>query len=790
MIDSLSVKGTFFDSAIRTWSARMMPLDQYINEVKNGVHAPTIARIRELVSAGKNKEAESLKKELSLYVAGGEMQGGRRLEHMVAYSGCICTDIDDPAIPPQEVLRIAGNLPYVKAGHISPSGTGNKLFILVDSPLECHSLAFELVRRRIETDIPGVTVDRSGKDPNRGCFVSHDPDAFYKEESEVLSLPMPEPAPVTHASRPEAGRTADALTNYIDKYEQDNPFAAGGRHSHVVKLAAVLNNAGFSPYEVAAECTRRYVQPDFPAGEIEKTVTDIYRRYSASHGCNPYRPKEEQETKKCLKSLKNSPMVPAQQQASEGDQEQPDIEPDNLLLPRFGKDVYENLPPILTDILERAPGEAERDAMLFAALTLISSVTSNVRGSIAEKIHYPCLFGALLGPSGSGKGCVAGMHALIAPWQQYIYDNSRCYVKEYERKKMEYDLYIQSKKRPSKNAAPQAGLPPEEPEVVKQRNLNIFGYTTLARFIELLQVNSPYASCLFETEMESLIHTMGQDFGGYGYLLNQAYHHERAGNDSKTNGTFMVAEPKLALFVTGTDGMFPQLVPSTENGTFSRLLIYKLTGDAAYRGLTSADDSPTAANCFDVAGQRILDIGIHLDGSPTWVNYTDAQRKRIDRFFEREYEKVRVFDNEDLASAVLRYRLAMFRIAMVLTALRKGEARSLERVCTVCEDDYRTAFRIMEVCLQHAYVVSTSLNREKRVAHYKFPYIQQKFFADLPDRFKRAELIEKGNVRGISKSSVNRMIKKCEEQKLIVSVGAGYFEKTTKGKTIVAPEIP
>ena len=60
----------------------MMPLDQYINEVKNGVHAPAIARIRELVSAGKNKEAESLKKELSLYVAGGEMQGGRRLEHM------------------------------------------------------------------------------------------------------------------------------------------------------------------------------------------------------------------------------------------------------------------------------------------------------------------------------------------------------------------------------------------------------------------------------------------------------------------------------------------------------------------------------------------------------------------------------------------------------------------------------------------------------------------------------------------------------------------------------------
>lgn len=111
--------------------------------------------------------------------------GGRKLEHMVRYSGCICIDLDDVLLPPEQILSQAAQLGYVKAGHISPSHTGNKLFVLVDSDQEHHLQAFEQVRAMIENDLPGVTVDISGKDANRGCFASYDPDAFYKEVTDV-----------------------------------------------------------------------------------------------------------------------------------------------------------------------------------------------------------------------------------------------------------------------------------------------------------------------------------------------------------------------------------------------------------------------------------------------------------------------------------------------------------------------------------------------------------------------------------------------------------------------------
>ncbi|MFQ9020537.1 MAG: BT4734/BF3469 family protein [Parabacteroides merdae] len=64
------------------------------------------------------------------------MEGGRKLEHMARYSACIVIDIDDSPIPVLELLRRAAEFPYVKAGHVSPSGTGVKLFIMVDSDLK------------------------------------------------------------------------------------------------------------------------------------------------------------------------------------------------------------------------------------------------------------------------------------------------------------------------------------------------------------------------------------------------------------------------------------------------------------------------------------------------------------------------------------------------------------------------------------------------------------------------------------------------------------------------------
>ena len=128
----------------------------------------------------------------------------------------------------EDILRRAEGLPYVKAGHISASGKGDKLFVLVDSDLDLHLPAFEAVCRKLENDLPGIMVDYCGKDPNRGCFVSYDPTAFYKEKSEVVPVKVEAPpAPQKHVTASAIPSSDGALGNYMDKFETDNSFSKG-----------------------------------------------------------------------------------------------------------------------------------------------------------------------------------------------------------------------------------------------------------------------------------------------------------------------------------------------------------------------------------------------------------------------------------------------------------------------------------------------------------------------------------------------------------------------------------
>ena len=778
-----TVECTLYFSAFDTQTLMLTTLERYIADVRSGKHKKAVEKVQAYLAASENEKAEAGKKILPLLVPGGAMAGGRKLEHMVRYSGCICFDLDDVLLPPEQILSQAAQLGYVKAGHISPSHTGNKLFVLVDSDQEHHLQAFEQVRAMIENDLPGVTVDISGKDANRGCFASYDPDAFYKEVAEVVHVPQ-ETVPV--AKKAPAVRASsypdNSLSNYIDKFEANNPFAGGGRHSFVLKLASALNSAGFDENEVMAECLRRYVEPGFAEKEIRGIVADVYRRYRSSHGSNPWCPPTASTGQKSLTSVTSLTPI-SENPTTEGDSPLGfDIDPDEVGLPHFDRAVIDRFPGLLSDVLKVAADDREYDLMLLSSLTVLSTIMPGVSGMLKKQLYKPPFYTLIIGPSGSGKGCINVVRKLADPWQDYIFDISKAKVKEYEEQKELSDNY-KAQVRAAKGKKP-VGLPPEEPVPVCQKRLHMSGYTTTARMIEQLDVNSPYASFLYETELESVNNTIMQDFGGYSYVLNQAFQHERIGCSSKTNGTSFIEFPELGFLATGTPGMLLKLIPSTESGLYSRLLIYRITGRADYQPLTSVDDTMCSLRYFERLGQRVLDMAVHLEKSPTFVVFSDKQRKRLDRYFEREYNNVRVFGNDDVASVVLRHRLIIFRIAMTLTGIRKGETKSTAEEIEILDDDFDIAFHIGTRCLSHSLLVSTSLKHSDTNQRHKLPDAQVDLFDVMPDEFKTSDIIDEAGVRGISRSSVFRMLKKAQEYSLVVLVSTGYYRNTEKGKNV------
>ncbi|WP_233584581.1 DUF3987 domain-containing protein, partial [Parabacteroides sp. AF17-3] len=614
-------------------------------------------------------------------------------------------------------------------------------------------------------------------------FASYDPDAFYKEVAEVVHVPQ-ETVPVAKkapAVRPSS-YSGNSLSNYIDKFEANNPFAGGGRHSFVLKLASALNSAGFDENEVMAECLRRYVEPDFAEKEIRGIVADVYRRYRSSHGSNPWCPPTASTGQKSLTSVTSLTPI-SENPTTKG--ESPlgfDIDPDEVGLPHFDRVVIDRFPGLLSDVLKVAADDREYDLMLLSSLTVLSTVMPGVSGMLKKQLYKPPFYTLIIGPSGSGKGCINVVRKLADPWQDYIFDISKAMVKEYEEQKELSDNY-KAQVRAAKGKKP-VGLPPEEPVPVCQKRLHMSGYTTTARMIEQLDVNSPYASFLYETELESVNNTIMQDFGGYSYVLNQAFQHERIGCSSKTNGTSFIEFPELGFLATGTPGMLLKLIPSTESGLYSRLLIYRITGRADYQPLTSVDDTMCSVRYFERLGQRVLDMAVHLEKSPTFVVFSDKQRKRLDRYFEREYNNVRVFGNDDVASVVLRHRLIIFRIAMTLTGIRKGETKSTAEEIEILDDDFDIAFHIGTRCLSHSLLVSTSLKHSDTDQRHKLPDAQVDLFDVMPDEFKTSDIIDEAGVRGISRSSVFRMLKKAQEYSLVVLVSTGYYRKTEKGKNV------
>ena len=305
-----------------------------------------------------------------------------------------------------------------------------------------------------------------------------------------------------------------------------------------------MNNAGFSLYDAVSECVRRYGSADFPAAEVETTVNDIYRRYSASHGSCAFRPDGTSSVPKSAKSAKSATPFPkmAQKDAEYGECD--DIELDNTLLPCFDENIYDHLPPLLTDILKCAYSRTDRDILLISSLTLLSSVSPGVKGSLGEHDYTPAFYSIITGGSGSGKGRIAALQRMLEPWQQYIYDNSRHQVEEYEELQEAYDNYKMHKRQKQTSKQP-LGPAPSKPKVVKQRNLALTGNVTQARLVELLEANYPYTSCMVDTEMETVLSMFSQDFGKYNDVLNKSYHHEPVGSSTKSSGSFMVKRPNF-----------------------------------------------------------------------------------------------------------------------------------------------------------------------------------------------------------------------------------------------------
>jgi len=169
---------------VRQTCTHTITLQEAAESVTGQENAPAVAKIRQLLAVGEIEKATAKKKELSAIMFSGTFKK-RNSDSIIQHSGLMVLDFDHCGT--EKKAKLAAD-PHSVLCFVSPSGDGLKLVIRIEPDAEQHGASFDAARIYFSEKYR-LNVDPSGRDVSRLCFVSHDPDAIFHAESEVLHRP-------------------------------------------------------------------------------------------------------------------------------------------------------------------------------------------------------------------------------------------------------------------------------------------------------------------------------------------------------------------------------------------------------------------------------------------------------------------------------------------------------------------------------------------------------------------------------------------------------------------------
>jgi len=237
------------------------PFTDILTDIKTGKYRGPVTYIRKCLQEQKLESYEKGKKGLPAFTPSGQFEGGRNQDTLIKYSGIIVLDFDKLS---QEELKKCRESsmddPHTMALFISPSGNGLKVFVQTQATAATHKDTFLKVQAYYE-QLTGLSIDKSGKDFTRLCFMSLDPDLYQNPNSQVFtnnqtSTTLLEESPLRLQEKGPGDEVKtqvitkpDFLKLYHDSIkltEHKESFITGNRNNFVHQLACNLNRSGVS----------------------------------------------------------------------------------------------------------------------------------------------------------------------------------------------------------------------------------------------------------------------------------------------------------------------------------------------------------------------------------------------------------------------------------------------------------------------------------------------------------------------------------------------------------------
>ena len=368
---------------------------------------------------------------------------------------------------------------------------------------------------------------------------------------------------------------------------------------------------------------------------------------------------------------------------------------------RFSIDgIIDDLPGMLKEPCTHLVDETEKEVFLVGALGVVSGLLPNVTGLYSGKWITPNLYVYVLAGYGGGKGGLDFARKLGEQIHLDKRDEAKFqmanYLKEVEVYKKRLKIY---------NKGNDIGEPPTPPAKPPTLMLFIPANNSKSGIYQLLEENKG-RGIIFESEGDTMADAIKQDYGGYSDTLRKAFHHEYADFFRRTNNELVeIHRPELSLVLSSTFNQLKILIPSVENGLFSRFLFYELKQNNKFINVFD-DRKKGYQEYFEQAGYDFKQLYNHLEKHDKVIFWlTDEQKARFVELFDEKKEKLIEEVDATMAGTANRLGVIAYRIMMLFTVLRHYEAGNLTENIRCSDIDFDNAMRIIERLEKHAQTV-------------------------------------------------------------------------------------
>lgn len=395
----------------------------------------------------------------------------------------------------------------------------------------------------------------------------------------------------------------------------------------------------------------------------------------------------------------------------------------------------------------------------------------------------------LIATLAAASACVPNLYFTYGPTGKKYYANLQCFIL----------AAAASGKGIANHALEMARV------IDEQYPLLIAGDSTLAAFYKALEERGG-CGYLHESEGSVITDIWRTSAANYNTALRKAAEHEPISRN-RVKGASEIKNPRLSMLLTGTFGQYKALVPSVENGYFSRLLTVVIKGTNPFdKRYVSSKGGQSAVP--RIIGQKLLRTyeALMNAGEREW-SLTDAQKERLGEHLETEYGTLIGLLGDNFHSAVIRMAVQIERIAMILTAMRGGEnphtmrgnehtegripsgimdkidedkdRPSLVDTIYCREEDYETAEMIGNKLLMHLAAAYRMIDGDAQEVVPEIKPIDQRkvLFEQLKGEYALGELISEAKSQGVSRSSAIRWNNQWIEQGLITKENHGNYKK-------------